>query len=471
MEHKRGGFGSSFGFIMAAVGSAVGLGNIWGFPFKMGANGGFTFLLVYLALAVFAGFAIMLAELSLGRKTGMGVIGAYGSLSKKYTWIGWLAMIAPFCLMSFYCTLGGYCIQYLFYNLSQLSFGGFSDSGNALFAQMLNNQLGAVVFTTVFLWISFTIVKGGISGGIEKFNKIGMPALFILLIVVIIRSLTLPGAIDGLKFMFVPGWSLANGYLQEAPSFLAVLSTAGSQMFFSLSLAMGAMVTYGSYLKKKENLVKNSFLIIIFDTIVALMAGAAVIPAAIATYGQNAQLDGPNLLFVTLQDVFNSMGVLGPLFGAVFYSLVIVAALSSSISLLEVLAAFLMDRRTAKGLAPKRTRSVLIVVLTLTITTLLVALDGLGTNHLWNPMPALGSWLGTFDFLAEGIAMPLGALFMSILFGWVVKPGILVDEIRSEGYEFKGAKFFVFSLKYLCPIIMALVLFGQLNDFLGLGLA
>lgn len=471
MEQKRGGFASSIGFIMAAVGSAVGLGNIWGFPFKMGANGGFTFLLVYLVLAVFCGFAIMVAELALGRSTGKGVIQAFGTLSGKYKWVGWLAMLSPFCLMSFYCTLGGYCAQYLVTNLSFLATSFDGSTGAELFALTLENQWSAVAATLIFLLVSFGIVKGGIAGGIEKFNKIGMPALFILLIVVIVRSLTLPGAMDGVSFMFSPGWSVANGYLEEAPSFFAVLATAGSQMFFSLSLAMGAMITYGSYLSKSENLGKNAVLIIIFDTIVALMAGLAVIPAAIATYGKSAELGGPSLLFVTLQDVFNSMGsTVGPLFGIVFYSLVIVAALSSSISLLEVLTTVIIDRQKTKGKPENRGKAALVMTIPLCITTFLVAFDGLGTIDTWQLIPSMGCWLNTFDFFAEGLLMPLGALSMSILFGWVVKPDFLVQENRAKGVAFKAAPFFVFSLKYLCPIIMLLVLLGQLNDFLGLGL-
>ncbi len=471
MEQKRGGFASSIGFIMAAVGSAVGLGNIWGFPFKMGANGGFTFLLVYLVLAVFCGFAIMVAELALGRKTGKGVIGAFGTLSGKYKWVGWLAMLSPFCLMSFYCTLGGYCAQYLVTNLSFLATSIDGSTGAALFDLTLENQWNAVAATLIFLLVSFWIVKGGIAGGIEKFNKVGMPALFILLIVVIVRSLTLPGAMDGLSFMFVPNWSVEHGYLAEAPSIFAVVATAGSQMFFSLSLAMGAMITYGSYLSKTENLAKNAILIIIFDTLVALMAGVAVIPAAIATYGKSAQLGGPSLLFITLQDVFNSMGsTIGPIFGIVFYSLVVVAALSSSISLLEVLVTVVIDRQKAKGQPENRGKAALLMTIPLCVTTFLVAFDGLGSNDVWQLLPSMGSWLGTFDFFAEGIFMPLGALAMSIIFGWIVKPDFLVEEIRAKGVAFKAAPFFVFALKYLCPIIMILVLVGQLNDFLALGL-
>ena len=304
MENKRDSWGSNLGFILAAVGSAVGLGNIWGFPYKMGKSGGFTFLIAYLLLAVFVGFVVMISELAMGRHVGKGVIGCYHTLSKKFKWVGWLAVFSPFIIMSFYSVLGGYCIEYMALNMSNLAFAGAEISTGAdLFTSMLMNPFGNVIFTILFLVICYLINRGGISGGIEKFNKVGMPALFVMLVIVIIRSLTLDGAVEGLKFMFVPGYAVEGGFIEEAPNFITVLATAGGQMFFSLSLAMGVMFTYGSYLSKKENLVKNAALIVFSDTLVALMAGLAVIPAAVAISGPSATLSGPKLLFITLQDL------------------------------------------------------------------------------------------------------------------------------------------------------------------------
>ncbi|MBR7081428.1 MAG: sodium-dependent transporter, partial [Oscillospiraceae bacterium] len=329
MGNERGKWGSNIGFIFAAIGSAVGLGNIWGFPYKMGKSGGFTFLLVYIFLAIFVGMIIMVAELALGRKTGKGVVDAYISVSKKFKWVGWLGILAPFLIMSFYSVLGGYCIEYMALNLADIGFGfagifGQTVTGGASFGAMLTNQLGSVFFTLLFLVVCMLIVKGGVSGGIEKFNKIGMPALFVMLLIIIVRSLTLDGAMEGLKFMFVPGYAVKAGFIGEAPNFISVLGTAGGQMFFSLSLAMGAMVTYGSYIDKKENLIKNSGIIVFSDTLVALLAGVAVIPAAVANGLANGTpvgeiaLGGPKLLFVTLQDVFANMGAVGPIFGTIF---------------------------------------------------------------------------------------------------------------------------------------------------------
>ena len=477
-QNHRGAWASNIGFLMAAIGSAVGLGNIWGFPYKMGKSGGFTFLIAYLVLAVFVGFIVMVSELAMGRKVGKGVIGCYHTLSKKFKWVGWLAVFAPFVIMSFYSVLGGYCIEYMALNMGNLAFAGAEiKTGTDLFNAMLTNQFGCVVFTVLFIVICYLINRGGISGGIEKFNKIGMPALFVMLVVIIVRSLTLEGAVEGLKFMFVPGYAVKAGFIAEAPNFLTVLATAGGQMFFSLSLAMGVMFTYGSYLDKKENLVRNSTVIVVADTIVALMAGLAVIPAAVAIGIQQGKdvadiaLKGPSLLFVTLQDVFNSMGSIGPLFGVIFYLLVLIAAISSAISLVEVIATFFLDRAAEKGKKGNRQKIVLIVCLAILVEATLVAVDGLGSNGLWVPGQATfgvhgwnDCWLDFMDMMSEGIAMPLGALLMSLMVGYEIKPSTVLDEVHlSSKARIDG--FYKICVKVITPIGMILVLLGQLNDF------
>jgi len=478
MEQKRDNFGSNLGFLFAAIGSAVGLGNIWGFPYKMGRSGGFTFLIVYLLLGIFVGFVIMMGELAMGRKTGKGTIGAYKELSKKFKWVGWLAVFAPFVIMSFYSVLGAYCMEYLALNLSNLAFAGAEvKAGADLFVAMLTNPFGALMFTVLFMVICYLINRGGVSGGIEKFNSIGMPALFVMLVIIIIRSLTLDGAVEGLKFMFVPGYAVAGGFIEEAPGLLTVLATAGGQMFFSLSLAMGVMITYGSYLDKGQNLVKNSIVIVIADTLVALMAGLAVIPAAVATYGPSATLSGPKLLFITLQDVFQSMGTVGPLFGVVFYLLVLVAAISSAISLIEVVATFFIDRAEEKGKTPNRNKIVLLICLAIMVEAAIVAVDGLGANGMWVPFQkSLGivgefndCWLDFMDCLSEGIAMPLGALLMALMVGWEIKPKTLLDELHIGGTD-KIDGFFTFCIKFIVPVGMLLILVGQIDTFFHLGI-
>ena len=482
MENNRSSWGSNLGFLLAAIGSAVGLGNIWGFPYKMGKSGGFTFLIVYLLLAIFVGMIIMVSELAIGRKTKLSPIDAYKQVSKKFAWIGWLATIAPFLIMSFYTVLGGYCLQYIALNMTTLSFGSgaVSMSGGEVFTAMRLTPLGCVVFTTLFIIICMLIVQGGVSGGIEKFNKIGMPALFVMLLIIIVRSLTLPNAAEGLKFMFVPGYAVKAGFIDKAPDLVTVLGTAGGQMFFSLSLAMGAILTYGSYLSKEENLVKNSVIIVISDTLIAIMAGIAVIPAAVS-YGLGQgmapgeiTLGGPGLLFVTLQDVFSNMGKVGPLFGVIFYVLVLIAAISSAISLMETIAAHWIDKDLAKGENDTRQQRVLTVSLLILIEAVVVAADGLGKN--FSPASLLGiSTVPTFldcflDFMdcwSEGIAMPLGAMLMALMIGWEKSPDLVLDEVAhgdpSEGFK----KFYRFCVKFIVPIVMAFVLAGQMIDFFG----
>ena len=478
MEQKRDSFGSNFGFLMAAIGSAVGLGNIWGFPYKMGRSGGFTFLIVYLLLGIFVGFVIMMGELAMGRKTGKGTIGAYQEMSKKFKWVGWLAVFAPFVIMSFYSVLGAYCMEYLALNLSNLAFAGAEvKAGADLFLAMLTNPFGALMFTVLFMVICYVINVGGVSGGIEKFNSVGMPALFVMLLIIIVRSVTLDGAVEGLKFMFVPGYAVQGGFIEEAPGLLTVLATAGGQMFFSLSLAMGVMITYGSYLDKEQNLVKNSVFIVIADTTVALMAGLAVIPAAVATYGPSATLSGPKLLFITLQDVFQSMGAVGPLFGVVFYLLVLIAAISSGISLIEVVVTFFMDRAQEKGKEGNRQKTVLLVCLAIMVEAAIVAIDGLGANGMWVPFQnSLGiigefndCWLDFMDCLSEGIAMPLGALLFSLMVAWEIKPETLLDELHI-GSSNKIDGFFTFCIKFIVPVGMLLILVGQIDTFFHLGI-
>ena len=345
MEERKG-FGSNFGFLMAAIGSAVGLGNIWGFPNKMGANGGFPFLILYLALALCCGVIIMLGELALGRKTGHGAVGAYQSISKRFKWLGWLGIAAAALIFSFYSALGGYCLRYVVVNFGNLigaEFGTNGVGGADVFQGLLSQPDVSIAFALAFMLITMLVVMSGVGGGIERVCSVGMPALFFILIICIIRSCTLPGAVDGLKYMFVPGWAVANGIIDEAPGFWRVLTAAGGQMFFSLSLGAGVMITYGSYLDKKQDLGKSTMIIVGMDTVVALMAGLCVIPGRFALDPSGA-LGGPELLFITMQNVFDKMGPAGPVFGILFYLLVFFAAISSSISMLEVIVAHFCDK-------------------------------------------------------------------------------------------------------------------------------
>ena len=479
MEERKG-FGSNFGFLMAAIGSAVGLGNIWGFPNKMGANGGFTFLILYLVLAVFCGVIVMIGELALGRKTGHGAISAYKVLSKKFKWLGWLGVLSAFLILGFYCALGGYCLKYVTLNVGNLfhaSFGTGALDGAGVFDALMANRGECVIYGLIFVAITMIIVMGGVGGGIEKVCSVGMPALFVLLIISIIRACTLDGAVDGLKYMFVPGWAVANGVIEKAPSFFSVLSTAGGQMFFSLSLGMAAMITYGSYMDKKKNLQKNAVVIVVMDTVVALMAGLCVIPGRFAL-DPTGRLGGPSLLYVTMQNVFDRMGSAGPIFGILFYLLVVFAAISSSISLLEAVVAHFVDKARDQGRGDKRKLYSVLAGLAAAVLCVIVCLDSLGTAGI-SPADILGmrgtmdkvptwsaDWLDFFDCIAEGILMPLGALLMSIMYGWEIGPGVVRDEIEhDEGHKMFGYTFFKICIKYVTPVCMLLVLYGQIKEF------
>ena len=476
MEERKG-FGTNFGFLMAAVGSAVGLGNIWGFPNKMGANGGFTFLLIYLVLAVCCGFIVMVGELALGRKTGHGAVSAYKVLSKKFRWMGWLGILSAFFILFFYCALGGYCIKYTVLNVGNLfntGFGSNGMSGAEVFAAFMANPGEAIAYGLIFVALTMIIVMGGIGGGIEKVCSVGMPALFVALLICIIRACTLPGAVDGLKYMFVPGWALANGVIEKAPNFFEVLSAAGGQMFFSLSLGMGIMITYGSYLDKKENVEKNAILIIVMDTLVALMAGLCVIPGRFAL-DPTGNLGGPSLLFVTMQNVFHNMGVVGPIFGILFYLLVVFAAISSSISLLEVVVAHFVDKARAAGKGDKRKKYTLIAAAAVALGCILVCADCLGSNGI-APADILGiaepktwaaDWLDFWDMLSEGVMMPLGALLMSLMFGWELGPEVVREECEQQGNRLSSYGFFKICIRFITPLCMLLILYGQLTSFFG----
>ena len=478
MEERKG-FGSNFGFLMAAVGSAVGLGNIWGFPNKMGASGGALFLILYLVLAVLCGFVVMVGELALGRKTGQGAVGAYKVLSKKFSWMGWLGILSAFFILFFYCALGGYCIKYTVLNVGDLFGAGFGSNGLTgaeIFGNFMGNPAEAIIYGLIFVALTMIIVMGGIGGGIEKVCSVGMPCLFVALIICIIRACTLPGAVDGLKYMFVPGWAVANGVIEKAPSFFEVLSTAGGQMFFSLSLGMGAMITYGSYLDKKEHLEKNAILIVVMDTLVALMAGLCVIPGRFALDPDGA-LGGPSLLFVTMQNVFHKMGAVGPIFGILFYLLVVFAAISSSISLLEVVVAHFVDKAREAGKGDKRKTYTLIAAACVGVGCILVCADSLGNAGI-APWQLLGlesysgwndCWLDFWDMLSEGVMMPLGALLMSLMIGWEIGPEVVKEECEATpGHKMGSYGFFKICCKVITPLCMLFILYGQVASFFGL---
>lgn len=458
MDNKKGSFNSNFGFLMATIGSAVGLGNLWGFPYKMGVSGGFAFLLIYVILAILVGYPIMLGEIALGRKTGKGCIEAYRTANSSFTFNGVINTIVPFLLICFYCTFGGYVIKYMIANLGDIfgaSWGLGDTPSDAYFGTFISSGFAPIAFGLIFLVLTVLIVMAGVSGGIEKFTKIAMPALFVMLVVVVVRACTLDGAVDGLKYIFKPDFTPFQG-----TGWLKVLGAAGSQMFFSISLASGCIITYGSYLDKKENLEKNAVIVPLADTIVAILAAMAVMPAVFAQGLKPA--GGPNLLFVSLQTVFQNLGGVGSIFGFVFYLLVFFAALTSSIGMMEGAVSALLDSQIKKGKQPNRIKASLIYSIVPLIGSTLVSADGLGSTGMWHPFGQV-TWLDVFDLGAEGILMPLGAFFMAIMLGWT-RQSYLDDEIL-QGSSYKSKAFCNFCWKWIIPVLLTGLLLVQLNLF------
>lgn len=481
MKEHRGNWGSNIGFILAAVGSAVGLGNIWGFPYKMGASGGGIFLLMYLILAALVGVTVLLGELSLGRKYQMGPVGAYRQLCRKFTFLGYFSVFSGFLIMSFYSVLGGIVLKYV------VGFAGaiFNPQDADIMTMSSGDYFGSFVcagpsmyvFFAIFMAASVIIVSGGVAGGIERFTKIAMPALAVLLIAVIVYVATLDGAADGYRFMF----GIHTDAIREL-GIWSITKTAAGQMFFSLSLAMGIMLTYGSYLPKETKLVKNSVIIATADTIVAVMAGMAVMPAVFA-FGLEPG-GGPGLLFVTLHSVFadGMGGEIGALMGFIFYGLVFIAAITSSISILEGSVTFVMDIRREKGMKMNRGRFTVIIGALVLLFAIPVAFDGLGSGVgggaiMKTPAELFGienvkvwcdCWLDFYDVITEGILMPLGAFGMCIVIGWIVGIDSIKTEIEATpGVKMNSAKWFDICFKVIAPVVLIIVLIAQITSFFG----
>ena len=447
-QQNKGQFNSNFGFLMAALGSAVGLGNLWGFPYKMGLGGGFAFLVLYAILLLVVGYPLVLSEIAIGRKSQKAAIEAFTEINPAFKFNGVLQTAVPFFLIAFYCTFGGYVMKYLVKSLGMFA-GNKFEPGPAFDETLASGS--SVIWVLIFLALTVVIVLGGVSGGIEKFCKVAMPALFVMLIVIVIRSCTLPGAGAGLAFLFKP-------HTFEA-GFFETIKLAGSQMFFSLSLASGCLIAYGSYLDKKENLEKDAVIITIGDTCAALLAGMAIMPAC-AAYGIDYGA-GPGLLFVSMPTIFNEMAG-GAFFAFLFWLLVFFACLSSSIGMMEGGISAILDSRIKAGKSANRFSVTMIMAAWALIGNLMTTLDGLGarTTLSWFRPFGIPTVLDFWDVLAEGILMPLTGLIMAILIGWVV-PHYIDDEVESSS-AFKSKGFFNFCIKWLGPLFMALIVYGQI---------
>ncbi len=451
-NQNKGSFNSNFGFLMASLGSAVGLGNLWQFPYKLGMGGGFTFLVIYLILLIVVGYPLVLSEVAIGRKSQKAAIEAYKEIHPGFKFNGVLQTIVPFFLIAFYCTFGGFVIKYLIKSLGMFA-GNYFEPESA-FGETLTST-SSVLWVLLFLVLTVAIVLGGVAEGIERFCKFAMPALFVILVIMVVRSCTLPGAGEGLKFLFTPH--------ESEVGFFEVLKLAGTQMFFSLSLASGCLIAYGSYLDKKENLEKDSVIITCGDTCAALLAAMVMMPAC-AAYGI-PYAKSAGLAFVVMPTIFNDMSG-GAFFAFLFWLLFFFACLTSSIGMMEGGISAILDSRIKAGKSANRFQVTMIMAAWAVVGNLMTTLDGLGARETFSWFRPFGipDVLDFWDVLAEGILMPLSGLIMAILIGWVV-PHYIDDEVESSS-GFKSKKFFNFCIKWVGPLFMLLIIIGQIQSII-----
>ncbi len=448
MSEKRSSFTGKIGFVLAAAGSAVGLGNIWRFPYLAAKYGGGIFLLVYLILAVTFGFALMCAEIAIGRKTGQSAINAFTTLNKKYSFIGIIASVIPAIILPYYSVIGGWVSKYLAVFVSGSAHAAAADG---YFEGFISKPFEPIGWFLLFIGLTALIVLLGVEKGVEKVSKVMMPVLVVLTIVIAVYSMFMPGAMEGVKYYLTPDFSKFSA--------TTVLSAMG-QLFYSMSLAMGIMITYGSYMKKDVNLESAVRQIEIFDTGVAFLAGLMIIPAVFAFSGgdETALGKGPGLMFITLPKVFDSMTG-GAVIGAIFFLLVLFAALTSSISLMETVVSIVRDKfgwgRKTAWLAV----FIFSVVLGLPSSLGFGVLSDISVNGM--------SILDMFDFVSNSILMPIVALFTCIFVGYVIKPKCLIEEIELTG-KFKSKTLFTIVIKYIAPICIVLILISSVLDALGI---
>lgn len=448
MEKKRGSFTNKLGFVLAAAGSAVGLGNLWRFPYLAAKHGGGIFLLVYLIIAVTFGFALMITEIALGRKTRLSAIGAYDALDKRFKFMGYLSSAVPFIITPYYCVIGGWVLKYLVVFLTN---NVSSAAADGYFENYIAQPVAPVIFFLIYVLIGCVVVMLGVEGGIEKASRIMMPVLVIISIVVSVFSIMQPGAWEGVKYYLLPDFSRFSA--------TTVLAAMG-QLFYSMSLAMGIMITYGSYMKKENHLEQSVRQIEIFDTGIAFMAGLMIIPAVFAFSGgsEEALGKGPGLMFVTLPKVFENMKF-GTVIGAVFFLLVLFAALTSSISLTETLVSIVRDRL---GWGRKKASAVILVFLC--VVGIPVSL-GFG---IWDFIAPMGMSLLDFcDFVSNSVMMPIVAIISCLFVGFVIKPKAIIDEVEVNG-PFKMKKFYTIIIKYIAPVCLVAILIFAIMEAMGM---
>ena len=448
----RSAWSGKLAFILAGAASAVGLGNLWRFPTLAAKYGGGMFILTYFVLAFTVGISLLLLETALGRKTKLSVIGAFGTLRKKWKFVGILAAIVPFIITPYYCIIGGWVTRYL---VGYIGEGPVNVADDGFFGAFITSPDTSYLFMIIFMILCFVIVALGVKNGIEKANFVMMPLLLVMAVGIAIFVLMQPGAAEGAAYYLIPDFSKFSGEL--------VINALG-QMFYSLSLAMGIMVTYGSYFSSKENLVQSVGSIAGFDLVVSFIAGLMIVPAAFLMLGigdGGTMTAGPSLVFVTLPDVFIGMGDAALVVGIIFFILVLFAAMTSAISLIEACTSIIQD-----GTHWSRGRS-------LAVCAIFVVVVGCFVNSGYNfligiePLGPGTQILDFFDFISNSVLMPIVALLTCIFIGWVVKPKVIIDEVRQSA-KFGLAPVWTFIIKVVAPILIAIILvWNVIPYFLG----
>ena len=452
---KRGKFSGQFGFIMAAAGSAVGLGNIWRFPYLAAKDGGGIFLLCYLILTVTFGFTLLTTEISIGRNTAQSPLTAYKKIHPKWGIIGIIACCVPTIILPYYCSIGGWVFKYL-----SLYVTGQCDKAveSSYFTDYITSTTEPFIWMLLYFGITAFVVICGVEKGIEKYSKILMPLLVLMIIGIAIFAITLDytdaegvtrTGLEGLKIYFIPDFT----GMTFKKLFVVIMDAMG-QLFFSISVAMGIMVTYGSYAKKDTNLMTSINQIEIFDTLVAVLAGMVIIPTVFTFMGREGMSAGPGLIFVSLPKIFDAMGFAGNVLGLLFFIIVSFAAITSSVSVMEAIVSSMMDAFKVS----RRKGSIIVAVYTL-IMGLIVCM---GYNYLYFelslPNGSTAQILDVMDYISNNIMMPLVAFLTSIFIGWVVGPQFIIDEVTQGKFKFGRKNLYIVMIKYVVPVLMLLLL-------------
>ena len=464
MEKKqnRGSFTGRLGFVLAAAGSAVGLGNIWRFPYLAAKDGGGLFLLVYFILALTFGFTLLITEISIGRKTGLSPLVAYKKIHPKMGWVGVLASAIPALILPYYCVIGGWVLKYLSVFVTGQGAAAAADGYFSAFTAEVGSPL---LWFTVYLIITAFVVYKGVNKGIERMSKVLMPLLLVLIFGISVYSLFLKntdasGAVrtglEGFKVYLIPNF---DG--MTVKQFLVILTDAMGQLFYSISVAMGIMITYGSYVPKDTDLNKSVTQIEFFDTAVAFLAGMMVIPAVFTFMGREGlSASGPSLMFVALPKVFTAMGpVVGLIVGVLFFVTVFFAALTSSVSIMEAIVSCIVDR-----FSMKREKAALLVTLAAGVVGAVVCL---GYNVLrfeaTLPNDTKGQILDILDYISNYVLMPVVSVATCLFVGWVAKPKMIIEEVTLGGFRFRREKLYVVMVKYITPVLLTFLLLRALG--------